>query len=331
MTGPVPDSVALPASPPVLAPAPGLFILFNPGSGRHAAEQTRAEVEAACKTAGRTCEWFEIRRGRRIEDLAADAVRAASRAGGIAVAAGGDGTLNALAQAALPAGCAFGVLPRGTFNYFARTHGIPQESDQALAALLAGRPEPVQAGWVNQRVFLVNASLGLYARALEDRERAKARFGRSRLVAAAAALGTLMRGFGLWHLRVQRGDQKREFDTPTLFVGNNALQFERVGIREAEVVEDGALAAVAMDPIGRGAMFMLLVRAAFGRLGTDSRVQSFAAVSLEVRASGRRATSRVRVATDGELTWMDMPLRLQVAPWPLWLMAPPVEMRAERA
>ncbi|RZL89830.1 MAG: hypothetical protein EOP73_29845, partial [Variovorax sp.] len=88
MTGPVPDSVALPASPPVLSTAPGLFILFNPGSGRHTAAQTRAEVEAACKTAGRTCEWFEIRRGRRIEDLAADAVRAASRAGGIAVAAG---------------------------------------------------------------------------------------------------------------------------------------------------------------------------------------------------------------------------------------------------
>ena len=37
---------------------------------------------------------------------------------------------------------------------------------------------PVQVAAVNERIFLVNASVGLYPGLLEDREAYKARFGR---------------------------------------------------------------------------------------------------------------------------------------------------------
>ena len=47
----------------------------------------------------------------------------------------------------------------------------------------AGRLRGVQAGLVNEQVFLVNASVGLYVALIADRERAKARLGRSQLVA----------------------------------------------------------------------------------------------------------------------------------------------------
>jgi diacylglycerol kinase family enzyme len=56
------------------------------------------------------------------------------------------------------------VLPQGTFNYFSRTHGIPLDTTDATRALLAGMIRPVQVGLLNDRVFLVNASLGLYPR-----------------------------------------------------------------------------------------------------------------------------------------------------------------------
>jgi predicted polyphosphate/ATP-dependent NAD kinase len=60
----------------------------------------------------------------------------AARDGAILVAAGGDGTLNTVAHAAVEHGCVFGVLPQGTFNYFGRTHGIPEDLADAERALL---------------------------------------------------------------------------------------------------------------------------------------------------------------------------------------------------
>ena len=51
----------------------------------------------------------------------------------------------------------------------------------------------MQVGLLNDRPFLVNASLGLYPQLLEDREAFKQKFGRSRLVALWSGLVTLMR------------------------------------------------------------------------------------------------------------------------------------------
>lgn len=321
----------MPAAP-ALAPDAPLFVVLNRGSGRGSADEARQAIEAACRAAGRPLTLRTIDRTHRVPELAREAVESALAQGGIAVAAGGDGTINAVAHAALRAGCAFGVLPQGTFNYFSRVHGIPAPIEESLQSLLTGTPQPVQAGEVNDRAFLVNASLGLYARMLEEREDFKARFGRRRWVAFGAALATLLKGFRTWTLTVSAGGGTQVLRTPTLFVGNNALQFEQVGVEEGQAVEEGgALAAIALEPLGRLAMIGLVMRAAMGRLGSASKVRSFAFREIEVQAAaGAPQRRRVRVATDGEVQWMDMPLRFRVSPRPLWLVKP-LDARAERA
>ena len=74
------------------------------------------------------------------------------------VAVGGDGTLNTVARAAHKAGGVMGVVPQGTFNCFARTHGIPADPAEAMQLLLHAGPMPAQVATVNDRVFLVNAN-----------------------------------------------------------------------------------------------------------------------------------------------------------------------------
>ena len=142
--------------------------------------------------------------------------------------------MNAVAQAVLGSGCAFGVLPQGTFNYFGRTHGIPQDTALAMQLLLHAPVQPVQVGLVNDRVFLVNASVGLYPRLLEEREGWKRRFGRSRLVAFGAGATTLLRGYRSLRLQIEVQGQTRRLRTPTLFVGNNPLQLEQLGFPQAQ-------------------------------------------------------------------------------------------------
>ena len=271
-----------------------------------------------------------LNRGQPLDRAITQAVQGALSAGGIAVAAGGDGTINAVAQQAVARGCAFGVLPQGTFNYFSRAHGLPAPVDEALAALLNGKPQPVQVGLVNDRVFLVNASLGFYARLLEEREVYKARYGRSRGVALFSAVLTLMRGSRLWELQARWHGRTQTLRTPTLFVGNNPLQFEQVGVEHGEAVEQGELAAVALEPLGRAAMLGLLFQAALGRLDKASEVKSLSFRDLEVAAAHAPRGQRVRVAADGELQWMQMPLRFRVSPKPLWLVKP-ASLERERA
>lgn len=301
--------------------APPLFVVFNRASGRGDRDEVGPAVEAACAAVGRRCELLPVEQPGQLPDIAREAVRRAEPEGGVVVAAGGDGTINCVAQAVLGSGCTFGVLPRGTFNYFARTHGIPSELDGGLQVLLNESPEPVQVGLLNGRVFLVNASLGLYPQLLEDREAWKQQFGRSRLVALGAGLATILRGHRSLRLTIELQGQPRQVRTPTLFVGNNALQMEQVGLPEARAIDDGALAAVMLKRVSRWALLKLLARGALGQLGEADQVEnfSFRRLTVKARAFGAR---RIKVATDGEVLWMPLPLRFEVAPHPLMLIRP---------
>jgi diacylglycerol kinase family enzyme len=296
------------------------FIVLNVGSGKHDGARVRQDIQTALEGAARPFTLYEVEDPTQLRASAERAVASAREAGGIVVAAGGDGTINAVAQATLGSGCAFGVLPLGTFNYFSRAHGIPSEVSEACRILLEHEPLDVQVGLVNDRVFLVNASIGLYPQLLEEREQAKAQLGRSRLVAFGAALRTLFTFQRRLHLDIESSRGRRRVVARTLFVGNNRLQLERVGIGESEQVEHHRLAVVTLRPVSTLAVLGLLIRAIFGRLGDAPEVDSFALERLSVRS--RLGQRRLKVATDGEIVHLSTPLVFRVAPEPLRLVRP---------
>ena len=308
--------------PPPVAPDAPFFIVLNAGSGRRDGEAAREAIETVLSAAGRRFRLQAVEQPERLRPLAERAVAEARESGGVVVAAGGDGTINALAQAALGSGCPFGVIPQGTFNYFSRSHGIPSDTLEATRLLLGARPQPVQVGLVNDRVFLVNASLGLYPQLLEDREAWKQQFGRTRLVALGAALATLLREHRQLQLVIELPGSVRRIRTPTLFVGNNRLQLEQIGIEQARALEAGRLAAITLRPVGTWAMLGLLVRGALGRLGEADQVMSLGFEHMSVRPALPYGRRRVKLATDGEVLWMRTPLEFRVAPAPLWLLKP---------
>jgi len=187
-------------------------------------------------------------------------------------------------------------------------------------------PAPVQVAGVNDRVFLVNASLGLYPDLLEDREAYKARFGRSRWVAFVAAFATLLRAQRRLRLHIEMGGTARDVQTLTLFVGNNRLQLQQFGA-EPEVTlagtpGDGSMAALMLRPIGTLSMIGLMLHGAMGRLGEAAGVEGFEFEHMVVRptlAPGRR---EVVVAFDGEVARMRSPIDIRVLDKPLYLLMP---------
>ena len=315
---------------PSLDPTATLHFIINGRSGSQDGDGTRDTIEAALAAAGRPgqlhfCEPADLR------TTTAELARRARAEQSAIVAVGGDGTINTVAQAAHAAGCSMGVIPRGTFNYFARTHGIATEVGAAMAQLLAARPEPVQVAAVNEHLFLVNASVGLYPDLLEDREVWKNRFGRSQWVAIWAALATLLRAQKRLKLKIELEGGQREVHTLTLFVGNNRLQLEQVGVVETQAPDgardNGRVTAVVLKPIGTFGLLRLLLRGAMGTLGDADDIERFEFERMVVKPPLVMRRRRMKLAFDGEVVHMKPPLNFHVMPQPLFLLKPPLAER----
>ncbi len=305
-----------------------LFVVMNAGSGHNDTERARQTFAEIFAAAGRKHEFLLLHDAADLPRQAARAVERARRESGVVVAAGGDGTLNGVAQAVFGSGVSFGVLPQGTFNLFGRSHGIPQDTEAQAHALLHGTIERVQVGLVNDKVFLVNASLGFYPQVLEDREAYKQRFGRNRAVAIGAGFYTLAKHRKQLLLDIEDDERAYSLRTPTLFVGNNHLQLARIGMAESSHLAAGKLAGIVVRPIQTRHMFWLALRGALGKLGDADNVQGFSLLTLTVQPHKKRA---VKIATDGEISWMRTPLRFRVAPNALPLVVPAPEHRVEVA
>ena len=299
------------------------YILLNASSGSADTAEQRAVIEAVLSEAGQAYELTVLEQDANLDAAARQLVGKAKQHQATVVAAGGDGTISTVARAVAGSGCRFGVLPQGTFNYFARTHGISQDLAEATRALLTAKVRPVQAGRLNDRVFLVNASVGLYPMLLEQREQDKRTFGRSRLVAVLSAVKTLMGFRKQLTIQYERDGKPASAKISTLFVGNNALQMEQAGIDAMkEALEQGRLAAVAPKAVGKLALLGLMLRGALGQLGGAEELISFSFKRMTVRQRSWYGKGKVKVAIDGEVMKLSPPLQFEVLEDQLLLLVP---------
>jgi len=303
-----------------------VYCVVNAGSGRESGEDKAERLRAEFQRSGRPGEILVATPGHDVIALAERAVERADREGGIVIVAGGDGTVSAVARVAVPLSVPMGVIPEGTFNLLARAHGIPENQPEAISVAFNGRAVPVQVGRVNELLFLVNASVGLYPKLLADREVLKSLLGRSRFVALIAGFRTLFGQFRPLVLDVDLNGRRRRMKTTTLFIGNNRLQLERLGLPEADASERGRLVLLNARPFGHLTALRLMFQAAIGRLGSSSDFEVTTFRELEacrpLRPGGRRRP--LGVAIDGERFRVEPPVRFAVYPQPLWLIVPHV-------
>ena len=147
------------------ARAPKRAVLFyNPKSGGGKAERFHVADEARA----RHIEPVELARGDDLESLVRDAV--ARGADGLAMA-GGDGSQAIVASVAAELDLPYACIPAGTRNHFALDLGVDREDVVgALDAFVDGGERRADLAEVNGRAFVNNASLGLYAEAVQRSE-----------------------------------------------------------------------------------------------------------------------------------------------------------------
>jgi len=295
-----------------------ITVLMNAGSGSDDKSSSRTMIDTVLRETGRD---VEIRLAHRPRDMMALAQKAAEARPGILVAAGGDGTLNAVATAAYTRRLPFAVIPLGTFNYFARDMGIPLDAAAAARVVAEGSLRSIPIGRVNGRLFLNNASIGLYRHLIEEREQFKRRFGRNRLVALISGIVTLLREHRSYELRMEVDGQASTLSTRTVFFGRNTLQIEQLGLDEAVCVARGELAVLALRDVGRLALLGVAMRSAVARLETAENLYQACASTVQVEWLDTRH-NRIRVAVDGELIDCTLPLLVESVPDALQVIVP---------
>lgn len=237
----------------------------------------------------------------------------------VVVAGGGDGTINAVASVMAGTGRAFGVLPLGTLNHFAKDMGIPLALEDAVANIAGGVPKDVDVGEVNGQVFLNNSSLGLYPDIVREREKQQHRLGRGKWLAACwATLGALRR-YPFLNVRLTLDDGKEHARrTPFVFIGNNEYTMQGFNIGARDALDRGKLSLYVAQRPGRLGLLRLGWSALWGRLAQERDFDVLTAKSLSIDTRHHR----IRVATDGEVTVMETPLQYRIRPGALRVIVP---------
>jgi diacylglycerol kinase family enzyme len=204
-------------------------------------------------------------------------------------AAGGDGSLAAVADVALERNVPFVVVPFGTFNHFARDLGIDRHDPVAALRAFFGRETKIDVARVNGRLFLNNVSLGLYARLVHRREGGGS-------FARLKALGLLLRRPGGLGVTVDG----RRVHARVLVVSNNHYDLDVFSVGERERLDEGALR----------------LYVAHGWLPRTWEEQAGTEFVVDARAG------RLRAAIDGEPEVLEMPLRFEIEPAALRVLLP---------
>jgi diacylglycerol kinase family enzyme len=249
-------------------------------------------------------------------EVAAIAERAVAEGSSIVVAAGGDGTLNTVANVLVGTDVALGVVPLGTFNHFAKDLGIPLEPEAAVAAVAAGETTRIDVGEVNGRIFLNNSSLGIYPWLVRQRDKLQ-RHGASKWRAHLAALFSLVTYYPRLYVRLRTQEQhERARETSFVFVGNNKYEMTGARAGERNALNCGQLWVCRAPRAGQLKLAWLALRAFLGL--KPKELETLAANELWIETGSKRA----RVATDGEISVFDSPLHYVSRPQALKVIVP---------
>lgn len=295
-----------------------ITVIFNQGSGHDRKEETREEILRRIESTGRPITIIDLGKHSRSEHECNDAVKKAKSSDGIVVAAGGDGTVNTVAMLCHRHEVPLGIIPLGTFNYFARDLHIPLELDAAVEVVLGGSLKKVSAGFIHDRIFLNNASFGLYTTIIRKREQDKSRFGRYKIIAILSAIQCLFRPHRPLSIRIGTDENIVHRKTDMVFVGNNTAQLENLGLKVADCTRENKLAVIITKPLRRMQTGHLLIWGTLKNLTRDSLLEEFCAEEFEVELN----RPSLDVAIDGEIVRLPTPFQFTIKKAALSVLVP---------
>ena len=283
-------------------------LLINPNSGGGKAERFNLPEEA---------------RRRSIEpvllgpddDLSELAERAVTDGADVIGMAGGDGSQALVATVAMEHDVAHVCVPSGTRNHFALDLGLNRDDVVgALDAFTDGIERRVDLARLNERIFVNNASLGVYAQVVQSDAYRDAKLGTWRQMLPEM----VGRDPGDCVLRFEAPHSKDWCDAALVIVSNNPYQMRRLrGAGSRPHLDTGRLGVFAARLSGAGGVAKLVTLGAIGAHRRFGAVLQWSSLEFEVRS-----VAPVPVGLDGEALVLTAPLRFVSLPGALRVRVP---------
>lgn len=293
---------------PVSAAAHGVLIM-NPTSGGGKVDQFDLEADAR----RRGIEPIVLRPGDDLLDIATDAVK---RGADVIGMAGGDGSQALVASVAAKFGVAHVCVPAGTRNHFALDLGLDRRNVVgALDAFGDGAIERrVDLARVGDRVFVNNASLGVYAEIVQSAD-----YRNDKIGTAAARLPDLLGPRAARPgLAFTGPDGTRHETADLILVSNNPYELARLGgAGSRPTLDTGSLGILALHVRGAAEMAELVSLEAIGAIRRFRGWLEWTAPSFEIEADGL-----IEVGVDGEALQLPSPLTFTTLPGALRVRIP---------
>jgi diacylglycerol kinase family enzyme len=291
---------------PVGAASSGALII-NLKSGGGKAER----FDLAGEARRRGIEPVVLQQGDDLLDLAENAIARGAEVIGMA---GGDGSQALVATVAARRGVAHICIPAGTRNHFALDLGLDRDDVVgALDAFTDGVERRIDLARVNDRVFVNNASLGLYAKVVQSEAYRDAKLG----TWTDMLPDLLGQDAEAIDLQFTAPDGTACDDAPLVLVSNNPYELTHLsGAGTRERIDTGLLGIVAARVRGADVSKLVALELA-GQAGRYSGLLSWSAREFEVRSSGP-----VEVGLDGEALVLEAPLHFASLPGALRVRLP---------
>lgn len=244
---------------------------------------------------------------------------AAASAADVIVAAGGDGTITALAGSLVDTTKSLAILPLGTINALAKDLGVPLGLPAALACLATALPQRIDVGEVNGRVFLHMVVIGLIPGVAAAREHIRAH------PTTGAKLGLLR-----YFLRRLARTRPIPLVIETDVSGPKAERVQAVAIA-SNAYDESLGHFFSRESLNRGTLtlyvlkrfsFFDFVRLTGGMLLGRWRNDQALRVESVSRASIRSHKGLLKVMVDGEVETLAPPLEFRVRALALRVLAP---------
>src|SRR5436190_1588036 len=261
-------------------------LIINLRSGGGKAERFKLAEEAR----RRGIEPIVLQPGDDLLDLAENAISHGAELVGMA---GGDGSQALVATVAARRGVPHVCIPAGTRNHFAFDLGIDRDDVVgALDAYTEGIERRIDLARVNDRVFVNNASLGVYAKVVQSDAYRDAKLDTwARMLPDLLGDGAEPLGF-----EFDGPDGSRCDDAPLLLVSNNPYQLTHLaGAGTRARLDTGTLGVFAARIHTAADVSRLMAFELAGQAGRFPGLVSWSTPELEVRADGP-----IEIGIDGE-------------------------------
>jgi len=229
-------------------------------------------------------------------------------------AAGGDGTLGAVAVLAAERDLPLVAIPAGTLNHLARDLGL-DTVDDAIAAVRAGTFSHMDLGTIGERCFVNTLTFGGYTALVDTRERLEKRIGKWPALAVALAI-ELPRMTPL-HVEID-GRPERIW---VAWIGNCRYDPPGLGPAWRESLDDGLLDIRLIHGRKRYSRSRFVVHVLTGRLSTCPVYEERTASSVSIRS----LEGPIRLAADGETFDGDVEIEVAKRPRALLVAVPPYD------